>query len=653
VDVQLFGFNPYWHHRMNLLFHVANTLLLFLVLLRMTKAFWQSAFVAALFALHPLHVQSVAWVAERKDVLSTLFWMLTMGAYCAYVERPGSRRYLLVLLLFALGLMAKPMLVTLPFVLLLLDYWPLGRFEPDIPAGKTATKQGTAMASGKGRGKAKENRYAAASPDRGESMGLLIWEKLPLIGLAALSSVVTWSVQLHGGTVSSTEALPLVVRVENAFVSYVVYVEKMIWPAGLAVYYPYPRLLPLWQVLGAALLIVAVTLVVLRAAKRYRYLATGWLWYVGTLVPVIGLVQVGAQARADRYTYIPLIGLFIVMAWGIPDLLGKWRYRKEALAVSSALALSGLFVVTWTQVGYWQSGLMLFGHALEVTDRNHVAYEQRAETYADLGDPRRAIADYDRAIEINPQFALAYNNRGNGHRVLGDQQRALRDYDKALGIDPTLAEAYFNRGNTYAMLGNREEALADYDRAVGVNPGFATAYRERATLYATIGDQGRAIADYGRAIRINPSDGEAYFDRGNAYGALGDYGQAIKDYDKALVIRPSWAEAYFNRGNAYAALGNNREAIADYGRAIRINPSALAYTNRGNVYAVLGDPKQAIADYDRAIAINPRLALAYHNRAASHDRLGDKKRAYGDLKQAALLGDKGAQDFLRSRAMGR
>jgi hypothetical protein len=318
LDCQLFGLQPRGHHLTNLLFHVANTLLLFFVLQRMTKARWESAFVAALFALHPLHVESVAWVAERKDVLSAFFWILTMGAYCYYVENQRLQRYLLVVLFFALGLMSKPMLVTLPFVLLLLDYWPLQRYQ-QIPSDQKirAAVNGDTQ---KGKSKKKKKRQAAEEVKAEVSTGSrhrwalifsLIYEKIPLFVLTVLSSIVTYSVQEKGGAV---QPWPLSVRIANAFMSYIAYIGKTIWPSNLAFLYPLPPSLPTWQVLGAISLMMAVMVLVFWKAKRVPYLTVGWLWYVGTLVPVIGLVQVGVQTRADRYTYIPLIGLFMMAA---------------------------------------------------------------------------------------------------------------------------------------------------------------------------------------------------------------------------------------------------------------------------------------------------------------------------------------------------
>jgi tetratricopeptide (TPR) repeat protein len=473
LDYQIFGLNPQGFHLINLLLHILNTILLFLIFHRMTKSLWPSAFVACLFAIHPLHVESIAWIAERKDVLSTFFWMLTMGAYSYYVEHPGLRRYFLVLLFFVLGLMAKPMLVTLPFVLLLLDYWPLRRFQEVKQDHKIQTEVLKSVTSDKQKKKSQKKQALKetlevkkpADPEYKWSLIYpLLWEKVPLFALAILSSIVTYIAQ-ETRAVKSFEVFPLVVRIGNAFVSYITYIGKMIWPSNLAVLYPHPRFLLPWQVLGSVLLLIAITLAVFWMVKRSPYLATGWFWYVGTLVPVIGIVQVGDQAMADRYTYIPLIGLFIMVAWGIPDLLKKWNYRKEILLTLSALIILCLSIKTWTQAGYWQNNITLFNHTLKVTDNNCLIYNNRGNTHYILGNYKQAIEDYDRAIEIKPDYTDAYYNRGNTYNILGNYKQAIEDYNRAIEIKPGYVKAYLNRGITYARFGNNNLAVNDLKTA--------------------------------------------------------------------------------------------------------------------------------------------------------------------------------------------
>jgi protein O-mannosyl-transferase len=546
LDYQIFGLNPFGYHLVNLLFHVMNTILLFLILRRMTKSLWPSAFVAALFAIHPLHVESVAWITERKDVLSTFFFMLTLGAYSYYVEHPGFRRYFFVFLFFALGLMAKSMLVTLPFVLLLLDYWPLRRFQEIKPDQKVQTEALKSVPSDKQKKKSKKNQAVAAKQTLGVKKPAdlkykwsliypLLWEKVPLFALAILSSIITLIAPKNAGAISY-EAIPLGVSIGNAFVSYIAYIGKMILPSNLAVFYPHPGVLILWQVSGAVLLLIAITLVIIWRAKRSPYLATGWLWYLGTLVPVIGILQAGGQARADRYTYIPLIGLFIIVAWGVPELLKKWNYRKEILLTLSALIILCLSIITWTQVGYWQNSITLFNHTLKVTDNNWFAYISRGLAYADLGNYSQAIEDYDKAIEIKPGFNNAYNCRGIAYKVLGNYKQAIEDYDRAIEIKPDFDDAYNNRGNAYNGLDNYRQAIDDLNRAIEINPGFAEAYNNRGSAYYGLGNYKQAIDDYGRAIEINPRLAIAYLNRAITYNKLGNKKLTFEDLKTAAKL---------------------------------------------------------------------------------------------------------------------
>jgi tetratricopeptide (TPR) repeat protein len=581
LDYQIFGLNPQGFHLINLLFHVINTILLFLVLRRMTKTLWPSAFVACLFAIHPLHVESVAWITERKDVLSTFFWMLTMGAYSYYVESPGFRRYVFVFLFFALGLMAKPMLITLPFVLLLLDYWPLRRFQGIKPDYKVQTEESNLLTSDKQKNKSKKKAAVLVSetleikkpadPEYKWSLIYpLLWEKVPLFILAILSILATYVAAQSAGAITSIEKLQLGVRIGNAFVSYIAYIGKMIWPSNLAVFYPYPKGLILWQVIGSVLLLIAITLVVIWRAKRSPYLATGWLWYVGTLMPVIGIVQAGAQAMADRYTYIPLIGLFIIVAWGVPDLFKKWNYRKEILLASSALSILCLCIITWTQVGYWQNSITLFDHTLKVTDNNWPTYNSRGTAYYILGNYRQAIEDLNRAIEIKPGYADAYYNRGLTYHDLHNYKQAIEDYSRAIEIKPAYAEAYNDRGVAYNELGNYRQAIEDLNRAIEIKPDFAEAYYNRGIAYNGLGNYRQAIEDFSRAITIKPGYAEAYNNKGAAYIGLGNYRQAIEDFSRAIEIKPDFAGAYNNRGIAYVKFGNNNLAVNDLRTAAKL-----------------------------------------------------------------------------------
>ena len=514
LDCELFGLRPGLHHLTNLLFHLVNTALLLLILQRITGAFWRSAFVASLFALHPLHVESVAWVAERKDLLSTFFWLMTIWAYARYAERPGLNRYLPVLAFFALGLLAKPMVVTLPFVLLLLDFWPLCRMQLDQEC-------------------ADNNLTIPRS-----SALRLIWEKIPLFILTAISIVVTLAAQQKGAALKSFDAFPLKTRIANALISYVSYIGKMIWPENLAVYYPHPLALPMWQTVGAGLFLIAVSFLCIWAARKRPYLAMGWLWYLGTLVPVIGLVQVGSQAMADRYTYIPLIGLFVLIGWTVPGILVGWRHRRTVLALSTTVLLLGFTWCTWVQVGYWQNSISLFQHTVKVTADNHFAHNNLGVALAGRGRFDEAITQYYEALRIKPNEAEVYNNLGNVLLAKGKVDEAIRLFDKALRLKPDYARAHNNLGNALIAQGNVDEAVRHYTEA----------------------------------LRINPEYGGAHYNLGNVLLAEGNVDEAIHHFSEALRIWPDWAEAHNNLGVALEKEGKLEEAKVHYQQALRLNP---------------------------------------------------------------------------------
>ena len=388
LDYQLFGLNPHGYHLTNVVFHTLNVLLLFAALNRLTGRFGRSAWVAALFAMHPLHVESVAWISERKDVLSTFFLFLTFLLYARYVERRTVGSYLLVALSFALGLMAKPMLITLPFVLLLLDYWPLGRFQIGGSA-KNSSQQ------------------SCKSPDNNSQWQVfyrLVFEKIPIFILSAVSSTVTFLIQSNFGVLTGSDVCPLKIRIANALVSYLMYLQKMVWPNRLAVFYPHPLdSIPLWQVAAAAVIIIAISILAVCLSRNRKYLAVGWLWYLGTLVPVIGLVQTGEQAMADRYAYVPFIGLFIIIAWGSQDLLAKWLRRKSVFGISATIVLVVLAVCTHIQLRYWRNSITLLEHSIAVTDNNYLAHYNLAHALIDDGRTNEAVAHFKEVLRIKPR----------------------------------------------------------------------------------------------------------------------------------------------------------------------------------------------------------------------------------------------------------
>jgi Tfp pilus assembly protein PilF len=485
VDTELFGFSAGWHHRMNGVYHILNTELLFLVLWGMTGGLWPSAFVAALFGVHPLHVESVAWIAERKDVLSTLFWFLTMAAYLRYVRRPNFRRYVPVAAFFALGLMSKPMLVTLPLVLLLLDWWPLGRMT---------SKDSQGFSSGS---------YALFKFFR------LAWEKAPLLGLSAVSCVITLLAQTKGDAVRSLDYVPFGIRLFNSFVSYVFYLWKAVWPSSLAVFYPHPASIqaeiPFLKIGGAVGLLAGLSLLVLWQGKRRPYLPVGWLWYLGTLVPVIGLVQVGDQAVADRYTYVPLVGVFIALAWSIHSAFLKRRFVRLALGLLGGGAVVALAMVAWNQTAYWRDSVTLYSRALRVTENNWLAWNNLGFTYEKMGQREQAIACYHEALRIKPNQPIAWNNLGGLYMKMGRLQEALEDLQIAIKLNPYLAKAHSSLGFIYAKMGLLEESIEHLETAVQIDPMYGEAHHNLGVVYKMKGWIDKAIEEFQIASALIPN----------------------------------------------------------------------------------------------------------------------------------------------------
>jgi len=441
LDCQMYGMWPGGPHLTNLFFHLANTILLFLFFARVTGALWPSAMVAALFALHPLHVESVAWVSERKDVLSTFLWLVTMWAYWAYAAAPSRKRYLAVAVSFGLGLMAKPMLVTLPLVLLLLDYWPLSRVAGLAPP----------------RGAIPGSPPLTGLPQK--SYWHLIREKIPLCALAALSCLITVLAQRGGGSVMPLSIRPLDARIANALVAYLKYVVKALWPYPMAFFYPLAPI-PWWQAVWAGLALALLSVFLLYEARRHPYLGVGWLWFLITLVPVIGLIQVGGQAMADRYTYVPYIGLFIIAAWGIAEVTDGWRRRKTILSLSAAAVLLACLASTWMQAGYWRSSESLYYEALRATGENYMAYHHLGMAYTDQGRLDLAIAAYKKSIAVDPSYPHAYNNLGVVYAKQGKFDEAVAEFQQAIRLSPTTVSFYRNLALAYSQEGKQAEADA-------------------------------------------------------------------------------------------------------------------------------------------------------------------------------------------------
>jgi Flp pilus assembly protein TadD len=590
LDVQIYGMNAGLQHVTNVFLHVANTLLLFWLLIRMTGAIGRSAFVAGLFALHPLHVESVAWIAERKDVLSTLFWMLTILAYVAYVRRPRLIRYLLVLVLFVLGLMAKPMLVTLPFVLLLLDVWPLKR---------------VALTS--------DSSDPSASGSSRRAWLRLIVEKAPLLVLAAASSVVTYIVQQRGGAVNGNGIIPFPwnLRVVNAVTSYIAYIGKMLWPARLAALYPCPRSISVWGVIGACLVLAGVSVAVVWMARRRPYLIVGWLWYLGTLVPVLGLIQVGDQSMADRYTYVPLIGLFIMVAWGASDACGCRPSWQRAMAALAAIALIGCGISARAQVQTWESSTTLWEHTLAVTKNNYFAQNALGAVLVDQGQNEQAVAHLSEALRLEPAIAQAHLNLGIALARQGKMDEAMRHFSEALRLQPEFPEAQNSLGLALARRGQVSEAIAHYTEALRLRPNFADAHRNLGQALADIGKPTEAISQFTEALRLDPNLAEAHNNLGLVLAGLGRVDEAIAHYTEALRLRPDFVEAHYNLGLALASQGKNEAAIAQFYDTLRLRPDLeVAHYNLGLALVKDGNVSEAIQEFSEALRINPQNEAA-------------------------------------------
>jgi protein O-mannosyl-transferase len=538
IDWQLYGSKAGGHHVTNLIFHIANTLLLFLVLKGMTNAAWPSAFVAALFALHPMHVESAAWVSERKDVLSTFFWMLTMWTYLRYVKHPGKARYILTLMLFSLGLLSKPMLVTLPFILLLLDYWPLGRF------GKLRTYH-------------------------------LIREKIPFVLLAAISSVVTFLVQRNWGAVTRLTDVSLTSRIGNAFISYAEYIEKMFWPAGLVYFYPHPgRNISMWYVVISVLFLLAVTLFVLSYCSKHRYLLTGWFWYLGTLVPVIGLVQVGEQAMADRYSYITLTGLFIIIAWGVPEVLINRRYRKIIFWTSSLIILLVLAVCSYIQAGYWKNSMSLYTHALKISNRNYKAHFNMAVTLRDMDKFDEAVGEFQKCLQIDPNAPLALNGLGIIFGRQGKFDSAMEYFTKALNVNPKLAEARTNFGYILINQGKLDDAMVNLNESLRINPRSAMTHHYLGQVLEKKGQIDKAVSHFDEALRLKPDWEELMNEL--AWILASSNKAAVRNPERAVKLARRVCELTdYKRPESLDTLAVACAAAGDFNKAVEITEKAV------------------------------------------------------------------------------
>ena len=620
LDVELYGMDSGRHLQTNVLFHILNTLLLFLGLKKMTGAIWRSAVVAAFFALHPLNVESIAWLAERKNVLSTLFWMLSLLAYVHYTQKQNLARYFIVLIVFALGLTAKPMLVTLPFIYFLLDYWPLGRVR-GLQSGSDSIERAECI--------------PAANSQKSILLQLFI-EKLPLVALSAISIRLS-TLSYHANPISF-DAVPLKLRIANALVSYLNYIGKMIWPHKLAVYYPYPHSLSSWKAIGAALILTGISALVIRQYRRRPYLIVGWLWYLGTLVPMQGLIQVGLwPAMADRWAYVPLIGIFIMIVWEAAELLTKWRFKTAGVAAVTSALLVVFMATSRQQVKYWANGVTLFQHALEVTDDNVAvnnnlgnalmaqgriaeavdhyflalqAHSGHAPAHNNLGvalfkqsKVTEAIRHYSAALQIKPDYAEAHNNLAI---VLKKQDRldeAIRHYSEALRLKPKYAAAHFNLGLALMRKGKVKAAAIYFRKALQIKPDYSAARNSLAKALAAERTINAKIAIIQKNLKHNPDDHALHYELGGIYKRENKWDQAIVQYTMALAGQPQFAPALKDLALVYALQGKYQKAISSFEKLIEFGPDNFqACYYLACIYAKQNNRAESVFWLQKAIA---------------------------------------------------
>ena len=488
LDWHLFGDRSGGHHWTSVIIHIFNTILLFLLLNKLTGAIWKSTFIAALFALHPINVQSVAWVAERKNVLSSFFWIVTILFYVRYVKQPEWKKYLPVFICFLLGLMSKPMLVTLPFVLLLLDYWPLNRMQI---YSRNNDQVETNMAN-------MEKR----------KLSFLILEKVPLFILSITSVFLTIYGARSVRTITSLEYLPFLIRISNAINSYVLYIKKLFWPNDLAVFYPIFHI-PFWQSLVAGLFLLGVTFFCCRNFRKYPYLPVGWFWYLGTLVPVIGIVQVGNQAMADRYAYIPFIGLFIIIAWSAEQVSLKFNLLKKIFILTAISIIAALTILTYDQVKIWRNTVTLFEDALKKTKANYVAYDVLGFEAARENENEKALMNYYMAQKINPKFYPAYNNAGIVLIRMGRREEALKNFEMTLKFNKYSAQAYYNIGLFYLKDNAFDKSMMLFKKAIEIKPDYVEAYNNLGVVFIKKGMIREGIYQFEKSLKINPNYKEA------------------------------------------------------------------------------------------------------------------------------------------------
>ncbi len=582
----LFGLNPGAFHVLNLILHALNSILLFILLFRITGGFWKSAFVSALFALHPANVESVAWIAELNNVLSGLFFMLTLLAYTFYTEQPTWKRYMTALLLFWLGLLAKPSLMTLPFLLLLIDLWPLKRMHLDT--------QGSYVQMLKSSGTAQLSR--------------VMLEKAPFLILAFLSFLSNMVGAQSRMGLYGAETISLGLRISNAIVSSVKYLGMLFWPHNLSILYPYPAMIPLWETSGALLVLTVLTVLALRLAARYPYFIVGWLWFLSGLAPFLGIFMSGVWPEmADRYGYLTFIGIFIALAWGIPDILRRWRHSTPALAIAGTGVTIFFAALAWTQVGYWKDSTTLFTHVVSVIDGKNGAFN-------------------------NIGLAIAHSNLGNSFYYNGDTQGAIREYHKAIRINPYYDNSYYCLGRVLAEQGNLVEAAEKYRECIKVNPRKENVHNRLGMIMAEMGYYNEAIKTYLEGLQIDPHQANMYFNLGNAYLQKGNVARAVESYRQALNERPDSREARSALEKAQITKQKFDQLILALQSALQKEPgNPIMLTRLGDIYREQGDYENAISQYNKAISFQKDSIKAFYGLVLVYSDMKEYSRAADTL----------------------
>jgi protein O-mannosyl-transferase len=581
LDCQLYGLKPAGHHFTNVFLHTLAVILLFLVLRQMTGALWRSAFVAAVFAIHPLHVESVAWVAERKDVLSAVLFVLTLGAYTRYVRTLSLTSYLIVLLLFAVGLMAKPMLVTLPFVLLLLDYWPLNRFAPASSA--------------------KSNRNRRVEPPA--NIRRIFLEKIPLLFLSAGSCWATVVAQHH--FIGSIDRLSLMERLCNAAVATMVYVRQMVLPIRLSAFYPHPRhSLSVIEIGAAVLLLIAISGAALILRGKHAYFLTGWFWFLGMLVPVIGIVQVGEQAHADRYTYLPQIGLYILVIWIVAD-ISILRRNRGILGTVMALLLVTLMSCAWKQTTYWRNSRTLWMHALEVNPKNDTAYNGLCDVALRENRLDEAILQAQKALEIRPNNADVQSNLAVALSRSGRRGEALIHFQKVIDVSLNRPRVHYNLATLLMDDGRLDEAIAEFEKELEIQPDFLDAHNNLGTVLIRKGDLDGALTHFQRALQIDSRRPKVHYNAATILLQKGQRGEAIAHLEKELQINPASTDAHNKLGLAWSQEGRIDLAIAQWEKTLELQPNDLnAHFYLAWIFATF--PDDTIRNGTKAISLAER-----------------------------------------------